>query len=303
MEKKKKRLLIIDGHAVLHRAYHALPPLTTKKGELINAVYGFLLVFLRALRELRPDYIVATFDSPGPTFRHEKYKAYKATRPPTPKELYQQISKTKDTLRAFGVPIFEKEGYEADDLIGTISKVAPQKQILPELETIIISGDFDILQLVDSHTKVYLFRRGVKDAVVYDTAAVKAKYQGLTPDQLPDLKALQGDVSDNIPGVPGIGEKGAIELIKKFGSLENLYSELRSEKGKSLIKPSLQSKLKEYKEQAFFSKILAQIKKDVPIDFHLEKCSSKEYNKEKVTKVFQNLEFYSLVQRLPSRLP
>jgi len=293
----EKRLIVIDSNSIIHRAYHALPPLTTKKGELVNAVYGFLLVFLKVIREFQPDYIAATFDFPAPTFRHKKYKEYKAKRPPAPEELYLQIPKVKEILKGFSVPIFEKEGFEADDIIGTISHLAPKKQILPGIETIILSGDLDALQLVDSHTKVYALRKGVKDTILYDENLVKEKYQGLTPEQILDFKALRGDPSDNIPGVTGIGEKTALKLIKEFGSLENLYKELSDNTKK--LKPKLKELLLKYKEQAFLSKELAEIKTNIPINFNLKKCRWGEYDKEKVTQFLKNLEFYSLIERLP----
>ena len=157
MAKDKKQLIIIDSNSIIHRAYHALPPLTTKKGELVNAVYGFLLVFFKAVKDFQPDFIAACFDFPGPTFRHKKYKEYKAKRPPAPKELYQQIPKVKEVLKSFNVPIFEKEGFEADDIIGTISRLAPKKQVVPEIETIILSGFLDfILEDSNSTTKYTL---------------------------------------------------------------------------------------------------------------------------------------------------
>jgi len=297
---EKKRLIIIDCNSLIHRAYHALPPLTTKKGELVNAVYGFLLVFFKAIREFQPDFIATCFDFPAPTFRHKKFKEYKAKRPPAPEELYQQIPKVKEVLKSFNVPIFEKEGFEADDLIGTIARLAPKKQVLPEIETIILSGDIDTLQLVDSQTMVYTLRKGVKDTVLYDEDLVKEKYQGLNPNQLIDFKALRGDPSDNIPGVTGVGEKTAIELLLKFGNLENLYKEIEenSEKDKGL-KPKLKETLLKYKEQAFLSKMLAQIERNAPIDFNLKKCRWGEYNKEKITQILKKLEFYSLIERLP----
>ncbi|MBZ9571860.1 hypothetical protein KJA15_00775 [Patescibacteria group bacterium] len=296
----KKRLIIIDGNALIHRAYHALPSLTTKKGELVNAIYGFLLVFLKAIRELQPDFIAATFDLPSPTFRHEKYKDYKATRPKAPEELYNQIPKVKEILKVFNISIFEKEGFEADDVIGTISKLAPKKQIIPEIETIILSGDLDTLQLVDPHTKVYTLRKGLKETILYDKEVVKEKYQGISPEQLPDFKGLKGDPSDNIPGVPGVGEKTAIFLIKKFGSIENLYKELE---GKTDQAKKLKSRLKEillkFKDQAFLSRMLVTIRKDAPIDFNLEKCRWKNFDREKATQILKNFEFYSLIKRLP----
>jgi DNA polymerase-1 len=296
---EKKRLVIIDGHALIHRAYHALPPLTTKEGKLVNAVYGFLLVFLKAIKELQPDFVVATFDLPAPTFRDKIYKEYKATRPKAPDELCQQIPEVKRILKAFGIEIFEKEGFEADDIIGTIAKLAQRKQIYPPIETIIITGDLDTLQLVDSQTKVYTLKKGVKETILYDKDSVKTRYQ-LEPEQLPDFRALKGDPSDNIPGVPGIGEKTASQLIKEFGSLENLYQNLEkdTEKAKK-IPEKVREKLRNFKEQAFFSKILSEIKKDVPIDFDLNACQLKGYDKEKVKKILEEFEFHSLINRLP----
>ena len=288
----KKRLIIIDSNSIIHRAFHALPPLTTKKGELVNAVYGFLLVFLKVLRELKPDFVFATFDFPGPTFRHKEFKEYKATRPKAPAELYNQIPKIKEILKFFNVPIFEKEGFEADDLIGTISRLAPKKQILPEIETIILSGDLDTLQLINPQTKVYLLKRGVKDTILYDEKAVQERY-GLSPEQLVDFRALKGDPSDNIPGVPSIGEKTAQKLIKEFGSLENLYSNLDK------LKPALGAKLKEYKDQAFFSKNLAKINQNVEIDIDFKKGEWRNYDREKISQIFKELEFFSLIKRLP----
>lgn len=295
----KKRLIIIDSNAVIHRAFHALPPLTTKKGELVNAIYGFLLVFFKAIKEFQPDFVVATFDFPAPTFRHKKYKPYKATRKKAPQELYDQIPKIKEILESFNIQIFEKQGFEADDLIGTISKAAPKKQILPEIETIILTGDLDALQLVDKNTKVYALRKGLKDTVLYDKEKVKEKYDGLIPEDLVDYKGLRGDPSDNIPGVPGVGEKTAIFLIKEFGTLENLYEELEQNSEKAgKIKESLRKKLLDYKEQAFISKMLAEINQNVPIEFDLEKCRWPSYNKDRVIRLFKNYEFQTLIDRL-----
>lgn len=295
-----KKFLIIDSNSVIHRAFHALPPLTTKRGELVNAIYGFLLVFFKAIKEFQPDFIAACFDFPAPTFRHLKFKEYKAKRPPTAKELSEQISKIKEVLESFNVPIFEKEGFEADDIIGTLAKQAAEVQNEKGVQTIIISGDLDTLQLVTPRTNVYALRKGVKDVVLYDENLVKEKFQGLTPEQILDFKALRGDPSDNIPGVRTVGEKTAIKLIKEFGSLENLYSTLISGKKISALSQRFRVKLEEYKKQAFLSYNLAEIKKDVPIDFELKKCQWKEYNKEKAIKTLKDLEFYSLIARLPS---
>lgn len=298
-EKNTKKLVIFDGNALVHRAYHALPPLKSETGELTNAVYGFLLVFLKAIKDFRPEYVVATFDLPFPSFRHIKYKLYKAKRVKAPDELYEQIPKIKEILKDFNVKILEKKGFEADDLIGTISTSVKKKQIYPEIETIIVSGDADVLQLVDKRTKAYILRKGVKDIVLYDEEKVKEKYGGLLPEQLVDYKSLRGDPSDNIPGVFGVGEKTAVDLVKKFGSLESIYDELRknSEKIRE-IKESLRKKLAEYKDQAFVSKMLAEIKKDVAIDFNLKDCVWGDYDKNKVIKDFSRYSFNSLITRL-----
>jgi len=298
MEKKKK-LVIIDANAVIHRAFHALPPLKTKKGELVNAIYGFLLVFFKMINDFKPDYIAAAFDFPAPTFRHKKYKLYKATREKAPQELYDQIPKIKDILKVFKVKVLEKQGFEADDLLGTIAKLAVRKQIYPAVETIILTGDMDALQLVDKNTKVYALKKGVKDAVLYGEEEVKEKYGGLIPSQIVDYKALRGDPSDNIPGVSGVGPKTAIDLIKKFGSLENIYEEIRENTRKiQELKPTLIEKLQNCRDQAFVSKMLVQINKNVPVDFDFEKESWKSYDKDKAVSVLADYGFNTLVKRL-----
>ncbi len=295
-QEKKKRLIVIDGNALVHRAYHALPPLTIKKGELVNAVYGFLLVFFRVLKEFQPDYVVATFDLPGPTFRHKKFKEYKAKRVKAPDDLYEQIPKIKNILREFNIPIFEKQGFEADDLIGTIAFQAPRKQAYPAIETIIVTGDLDALQLINKNTKVFALRRGIKDAVLYDKEKVEERYGGVKPEQMADFKGLKGDPSDNIPGVTGVGEKTAIKLIQQFGNLENLYKEL--EKENVQIQDSLKEKLLEYRDQALFSKTLATIELNVPIEFNLKNCLWKDFDKDKAIKILEDFEFHALIKRL-----
>ena len=300
MTNEKKRLIVIDSNSVIHRAFHALPALSRKNGELVNAVYGFLLVFLKAVKDFQPDFIVAAFDYPAPTFRSKIYKQYKAKRPPAPQELYQQIPKVKEFLKAFGVSFFEKEGFEADDIIGTIARSAPKKQVLPKIETIILSGDLDTLQLVDDNTKIYALRKGVKDVVLYDENSVREKFGGLGPEQILDFKALRGDPSDNIPGVTGIGEKTAISLLLKFGSLENIYKEIEKNSVRTReLKPKLKEVLLKYKEQAFLSKELAKIEKNVPIDFNLIKCSWQGLDKKKAKELLEKFEFTSLLKRLP----
>ena len=296
---EKKRLIVIDSNSIVHRAFHALPPLSTKSGEVVGAVYGFLLVFLKALREFQPNYIAATFDLPGPTFRHEKFREYKATRPPTAQGICDQLPKIKEILKEFGVSIFEKQGFEADDIIATISDLVGKQQTIEELETIILSGDSDSLQLVDKNTKVYFLRKGVKDTVLYDENKVLEKYQGLVPEKLADFKSLKGDPTDNIPGVKGIGEKTAISLILKFGSIENLYQEINKISEKSAEIPArIKEILIKGKEQAFLSKDLSLAEKNVPIDFELDKCYWPGMDKEKAGEIFEKFEFYSLIKRL-----
>jgi len=295
MPPHKKRLVIIDGNALIHRAFHALPEtLTTKSGEVVNAVYGFTSVLLRMMKELKPDYIAATFDLPGKTFRHEAFKEYKAQRVKASQTLYDQIPRVKALVASFSIPIFEKPGFEADDLIGTLSAKADK-----DVQTIIITGDMDTLQLVDGHTEVYTFKKGIGETTVYDIAAVKERF-GLKPDQLIDYKALRGDPSDNIPGVPGVGEKTASDLLQKFGTLDALYAALEKNTPKAKALPeSLREKLLTQKEKAMTSRMLATIIRDVPVEFVLEETAVKHYDREKVVKMFQELEFKSLLTKLP----
>lgn len=289
---QRKRLIIIDANAVIHRGFHALPRLTSKTGEVVNALYGFLLFFFKAVREFSPDYIAATFDYPAPTFRKEKYELYKANREKAPDELYNQIPKVKKVLGSFGVAVFEKKGFEADDIIGTISKEVSQKGI----EVIILTGDMDVLQLVDKYIKVYALKRGIKDAVLFDETETIKKYGGLLPEQLVDFKSLRGDPSDNIPGVSGIGEKTAVSLIKKYGSIEEIYR--RIESGKIELNPALREKLVKDKDKAMLSKELSEIYKETPIEFDLKKCEWKGYNKEEGLKELEVYGFNSLIERI-----
>ena len=296
---EKKRFLILDGNAILHRSFHALPPLKTKNGELVNAVYGFLLVLLKTIRELEPSFAAVTFDLPAPTFRHKRFEDYKATRPKTPEQLYKQLPRLKELLQAFRIPVFEKEGFEADDIIGTLAKKIKKTQIFPRIESVIVSGDSDNLQLINAQTKVYTLKKGVKETLLYDHEWFLKRYQGVTPSQVPDLKALTGDPSDNIPGVPGIGEKTAINILLEFGSIESLYKELETHSLKTKkLKPKIKELLSNSRDQVFFSKMLATIKTDVPISFVLKDCELGAYEKEKIAKLFQELEFYSLIPRL-----
>jgi len=290
-----KKLVLIDSNALVHRAFHALPPtLTSPKGVLTNAVYGFTSVLLKMIKDLKPDYIVATYDLAGPTFRHEEFAEYKAHREKAPDELYAQIPLTKDVLRAFGIPIYEKQGFEADDLIGSVAEEAKK---IKDLQTVIVTGDLDTLQLVDdSKVVVFTLRKGLTDTVLYDEAGVKERY-GLKPERVIDFKGLKGDPSDNIPGVPGIGEKTASALVQEFGSIEEMYKKIESKK-KLKLSPKLLEKLIENKDQAFFSKKLATIVRNVPIDFNLEKSDwRKNLNRGEFEKTLKELGFYSLVKR------
>ncbi|MDP3792247.1 MAG: DNA polymerase I [bacterium] len=290
-----RKLVVIDSNALVHRAFHALPPtLTSSKGVLTNAVYGFTSVLLKMLKDLKPDYVVATYDLAGPTFRHEEFQEYKAHREKAPDELYNQIPLTKNILTAFGIPIYEKQGFEADDLIGTLSEKTKKEK---DLQTIIVTGDLDTLQLVDNDkVVVFTLRKGLADTVVYNQEEVKKRY-GILPEQVVDFKGLKGDPSDNIPGVPGIGERTASSLIQEFGSIEELYKKLESKKTKLSLK--LIEKLTENKDQAFFSKKLATIVRDVPIDFSIEAADwRKNLDRQEIDKKFKEFGFYSLTKRL-----
>lgn len=296
----QKTLILIDANALIHRSFHALPPLTTKKGEMVNGVYGFCLILLKMLKELKPDYVAAAFDLPEPTFRHLEYKEYKAHRPKTPEELKTQFVRVKEILTAFGVPIYEMAGFEADDVIAALTKqVEPEK----DLKSIIVTGDLDLLQLVsDGKVAVYTLKKGISDTAIYDEQGVEKRF-GLKPEQLVDFKALKGDPSDNIPGVPGIGEKTAAALLQEFEMLEGIYEAMEKKMAgpKTALTPKLIGKLREFKEQAFLSKKLAQVRFDVPLKFNLENARFGAYDQEALIKIFQEMEFFTLLSRLPAQ--
>jgi len=293
MPAPKKRLLIIDGNALIHRSFHALPPLTDTQGRQVNAVYGFAMTLLRAWKELKPTHIIATFDLKGPTFRHEAYTEYKATRVKAPDELYEQIPLVKDVVKTFDIPIFEKQGFEADDMIGTITAHTPT------IEKVILTGDMDTTQLVDDHTTLYTPRKGLSDTVLMDEVGVQMRF-GVTPRQMVDFKALRGDPSDNIPGVKGIGEKTAAELLQKFGTLDDLYIALADQTPAAMeLREKLRAKLIAEKSQAYMSQQLAAIKRDVPIDFDLDAAAVHTYDRAKVVELFHQLNFKSLLPKLP----
>jgi len=297
---KQKRIIIIDGNALIHRSFHALPPtLSTKEGTPVNAVYGFTSFLLKSITDLDPDYIVLTLDKKGPTFRHKEYKEYKAKRVKAPQELYDQIPMVKNVAKAFGIPIFEMTGYEADDLIGSIVYKLNNdgSKTKEKLEKMIITGDMDTLQLIDPYTKVYTMSRGLSDTVIYDSNKVEKKY-GLRPDQIIDYKALRGDPSDNIPGVPGIGDKTAVDLLQLFGNIENIYKYLEKHPEAKEIKERTAKLLKENKDKALLSKSLATIKLDVDFKFKLKEAEFKNINIDKIAKVFKDLEFKTLLPRV-----
>lgn len=284
---KRKKLILIDGNAIIHRAFHALPQFRTSKGDLVNAVYGFASILLNLLNNEKPDYIAVAFDLKGKTFRHERYKEYKATRVKAPDELYEQIPRIKSLVKAFKIPIFEEEGYEADDILGTLAKKAEKEDLL----TYIVTGDMDTLQLVTENTKIYGYNGKFSQPTIYDTSKVLGKH-GLKPSQIIDMKALQGDSSDNIKGVEGIGPKTAKTLLQKYGTLENIYANLEE------IKETTRNKLEKDKESAFLSKELVTIKTDMDMELDFNKCATHEYDEESLRKAFEELEFKSLLKRL-----
>ncbi len=287
MEKHPKILVLLDGNALIHRAYHALPPLTTKNGETVQAVYGFAMTLLSVLEKFHPEYIAATFDLEGPTFRDDMYAEYKATRASAPDDLYAQIPRVKDLVRAFNIPIYEQAGFEADDVIGTLAKQSETEDI----QVIIVTGDSDELQLVTPQVRVFMLRKGIKDIALYDEAAVLAKY-GFGPALIPDYKGLAGDTSDNIPGVTGVGAKTATTLIQQFGTLESIYEHL------SEVKESVRKKLEADQKNAFLSKELGTIHREAPVKLDLPACVARDYDRSVVTGLFQELGFFSLIKRL-----
>lgn len=290
-----KRLVLLDSHAIIHRAFHALPPLTSPAGEPVGAVYGFASVLLKILRELKPDYVAAAFDHEGPTFRHVAFERYKANRVRAPDALYQQIPTVKELVAAFGIPVIEQQGYEADDLIGTVASEVRKKH--PSVEIIIATGDLDTLQLIDERTKVFTMRKGVADTVLYDAAAVRNRY-GLIPRQLTDFKGLRGDPSDNIPGVKGIGEKTAALLLARYGTMENVYRALKRKRIEA--KPGVIAALAAHEADALFSKTLATIDTHAPITFVLESARVRKSDavRDASRAVLARLGFESLLKRM-----
>jgi DNA polymerase-1 len=296
---KKPLLVLFDGNAIIHRAYHAFQatkfreakPLTVSKtGELVSAVYGFALMLLKALGELKPTHYAIAFDKKAPTFRHQLFDQYKAQRPPAPDELVNQISRVRQLVEVFRIPIFELDGYEADDILGTLSRQASEQDI----DTIIVTGDADTMQLVSPRVKVLYPKpgRSFSDTMLYDESAVTAKY-GVSPEHIADLKALVGDPSDNIPGVPGIGKQTATKLIRQFGSIEQIYAHIDK-----VTPPKLRELLRENEDLARRSKTLATIVTEAPVTLNLAECQISQYDRRQVTELFRELEFVSLLPRL-----
>ncbi len=308
-----KRLVLIDGHAILHRAYHALPPLTTSAGELVNAVYGFTTMLLKVIDDLKPSYLIVAFDTPKPTFRHTEFVGYQAQRPKMEAELASQLENVRRILRAMGIPIFAVEGFEADDVIGTLAKQAIQSKRVkeqggkrkikktstlsfsrsPALEVVIVTGDRDMFQLIGPQVKIYAPVRGMSEAQIFDTKKVKKK-MGIEPQQIVDYKGLVGDPSDNYPGVPGVGPKTAADLLGKYRTIGGVYKNLDK------LPESQARKLTEGAEMAELSRKLAEIVTDAPVKFDLKKAQFvlTDEEKEKAIKEFRILGFKSLIERL-----
>ena len=289
-----EKLVLVDGHALAYRAFFALPvgSFSTSKGELTNAVYGFAAMLLRALEVERPDYIAVTFDAPGETFRHREFEEYKAQRGPMPDELQDQMGRIREIVRGFNIPIFELEGYEADDLIGTLASQAGMQGV----ETMIVTGDYDTFQLVSPQVKVLttVGRQAFANAQVFDEEAIRERY-GIEPARLVDYKALVGDPSDNIPGIVGIGKKYATALIQQYGTVEKIYEHLEE-----VQPPRARSALEGRQDEALLNKRLVTIRTDAPVELGLEACRTSDFDPQEVLRLMRELEFRSLAERLPA---
>ena len=288
-------LFLLDGHALVHRAYHAIrEPLTLRAtGEDTRAVYGFLNTFLREVSDWRPTHCAVAFDLPAPTFRHEIFQDYKAQRPPTPPELRSQFARVRQLVDTLGIPVFEMAGYEADDVLGALARQAEAQG----MDALILTGDTDTLQLVSPRVRV-LLTFGAQRKSLYDEAAVRKRYGGLGPEALPEIKALEGDSSDNIPGLPGIGAKTAVRLLTEHGSLEGIYERLEE-----ITQPRLRRSLEENRETAFQGRKLTTIARDLPIELDLEAAKYGAYDRSRVVELLRELEFHSIVSRVPGGYP
>ncbi|MEW9670729.1 DNA polymerase I [Ammoniphilus sp. 3BR4] len=284
----EKKLVVIDGNSIANRAFYALPPLSNAKGMHTNAVYGFTTMLLRVLEEQKPTHLLVAFDAGKVVFRHQEYQEYKGGRQKTPGELSEQFPYMKELLDAFGIVRYELEGYEADDIIGTLTKQADEAGI----PSVVVTGDKDMLQLVSEHIHVALTRKGISEVEWFTPESIKEKY-GLAPIQIIDLKGLMGDASDNIPGIPGVGEKTALKLLHEFGTVENVLDNAESVSGKKL-----KEKILEHQEDARKSKELATILRSAPLEIDLHTTEYTDFDSKKVLEVFKKFEFKSLIERL-----
>lgn len=288
MEKAEK-FILIDGSGLVYRGFYAIPPFfKSPKGVQTNAVFGFANILLSLITSQKPQYIAVAFDKKGPTFRHKEFTEYKATRVKAPQELYDQIPLVKTLVQTFKIPLFETDGFEADDIIATISKNLSSKS---DLQILIATGDFDLFQTVTDNTAILYPTKGFKQAEIFKLDDVVKKYN-LTPAQIPDYKGLAGDHSDNIPGVMGIGEKGAKDLLSKYQTLENIYKHLNE------LSESMRKKLEAGKESAFLSKHLATLCSDIPVNFDLPLCKVKHFDVKAIKELFAEYGFKSLIKRL-----
>ena len=284
----KKKIVLIDGPSLVYRAFYALPTtLATKEGLITNAVYGFTSMLIRLLGDVKPDVLLVAFDKPGPTFRHEAFEDYKAHRPETPDDLKSQIPLVKEILEVLKIPLLEMAGFEADDILATLAKKGSEEKD----EVIIVTADRDMLQLVNREVTVMSTRRGITDMKAYNPQNVTERF-GLPPEKIPDMLGLKGDPSDNIPGVPGIGEKTAAKLIQEYGTIEKVLENIDQ------IPQRFQKALKQHKEQALLSKELATLIYDVPIEVNFDQYRVGEWEDEKVAELFSSLEFNTLLERL-----
>ena len=300
-ETKIKRLVLLDAHAIIHRAYHALPEFTSSKGEPTGALYGLSSMLIKIIGDLKPDYIAAAYDLPGKTFRHEAYEEYKAGRQKAEPALISQLKRSRDIFKGFHIPIYDHPGFEADDILGTVCEIEKKKLAQGELEIIIASGDMDTMQLIDDKkVQVYTLKKGINDTILYDEVAIKERF-GFGPELLPDYKGLRGDPSDNIIGVKGIGEKTATNLISNFGTIEEIYKKLKKNPSTLLgagVSERIVRLLQENEEEAEFSKTLATIRRDAPIDFKLPAKTWKEgVDIDEARKVFHEFDFRTLLDR------
>lgn len=293
-KRDKARFVVIDGNHLIHRAFYAIQnPLKTSSGEQTNAIYGFASMLINIIEVEKPDYIAMTFDEKAPTFRHDMHEDYKGTRKKAPDELYEQIPRIHEMVKAFKMPIYSKEGFEADDMMGTLAREAAEEQ---GMEVYIVTGDMDAMQLITPNVRVAFPHKGYREPIIYDRLKVKEKY-GIEPEQVVDYKAMMGDSSDNIKGVPGIGPKGALQLLETYGTLEGIYEHINE------IKGGLHDKLVAGKDDAFFSQKMARIVTDVPNGFKREDTDLMTLDYLGLDKFFEEMEMKSLRKRLAKITP